>query len=101
MGASLTFRLTGSVGYHDSPIGLEAVQRCLHSFGYRSNLVDLEQQSIACLGLDGLLDVYGIRHSQVVANDLALRGLEEVAPGFPVILKLIVSLLCALLIFCC
>jgi hypothetical protein len=65
-------------------------------------LVDLEQQGIARLELDGLLNELGVGDRQIVTmmneykiskkkpdylpNNLEVGGLVEVAPGLPVVL---------------
>lgn len=71
---------------HNAPVSLEAVQRRLYGLGYGANLIDFKQQAVARFGLNGPLDVFGICHSQVVANNLDLSRLEEEAPCLPVIL---------------
>lgn len=59
--------LAGTVRHHDAPVGAERVLGRLDGLGDGSNLVDLEQQSIASLGLDGLLDVNRVGDRQIIA----------------------------------
>ena len=79
--------LTGAVGDHDTPVVGVGVLGGLDGLGQGTNLVDLEQESVAGLQLDGLLDAQRVGHGQVVTNDLEVGGLVEVAPGLPVILS--------------
>merc|ERR1719282_1665852 len=51
------------------------------------DLVDLEQKSVAGLGLDSLLDKGRVGDGQVITNDLEVRVLVEVRPGLPVLLS--------------
>jgi hypothetical protein len=50
-------------------------------------LVDLEEEGVAGLGLDGFLDELGVGDCQVVADNLKLGAglLVVVGPGFPVV----------------
>jgi hypothetical protein len=79
--------LTGAVRNHDAPVGAEGVLGGLDSLGDGTDLVDLEQESVARLLLDGLLDELRVGDSQVVADNLEVGGLEEVRPGLPVVLS--------------
>lgn len=98
--------LTGAVGHHDTPVVGVGVLGGLDRLGQRTDLVDLEQESVAGLELDGLLDTDRVGHGQVVTgncglapshhlvfnsehlpNNLEVRGLVEVAPGLPVVLS--------------
>lgn len=96
--------LTGAVGDHDTPAIGVGVLGGLDRLGERTDLVDLEEEGVARLELDGLLDTEGVGDSQVVTrnmlvsskwlqnqegnipNNLEVRGLVEVAPGLPVVL---------------
>lgn len=51
-----------------------------------TNLVNLEQETVAGLLLDGGLDTEGVGHGQVVTNDLDAAVGGEVRPRLPVIL---------------
>lgn len=48
--------------YHDTPAVGVRVLSGLDGLGQGTDLVDLEQESIACLRLDGLLDALGVGH---------------------------------------
>lgn len=61
-------------------------RRGLDGLGDASNLVDLEQETVAGLLLDGSLDSLGVRDGQVVTDDLDLGLGGECLPGLPVIL---------------
>jgi len=60
------FSLTRSVGNHKTPPSTESILGSLNRFADGSDLVDLEQQSVASLGLDGLLDEHRVGHGQIV-----------------------------------
>lgn len=79
--------LTGAVGNHDTPVSTEGVLGSLNSLSDGTDLVDLQEESVAGLLLDGLLDELRVGDCQVITNDLEVRGLEEVRPGLPVILS--------------
>ena len=51
-----------------------------------SNLVDLKQEAVACLFLDGGLDTEGVGDSEVVTDNLDPTVGVEVTPSFPIIL---------------
>lgn len=99
--------LSGTVRDHDSPAICVRVFGCLYRLGQGADLVDLEQEGVARLELDGLLDTLGVGDSQVITasklaplspvlstisclfdipNNLKVRGLVEVAPSLPIIL---------------
>jgi hypothetical protein len=78
--------LSRSVGNHDTPAVGVRVLGSLDRLGQSSDLVNLEQQGVGSLELNGLLDTQRVGYGQVVSNDLEVRGLVEVAPGLPVIL---------------
>src|SRR5690242_15417079 len=79
--------LTGAVGNHDTPVGTEGVLGSLNSLSDGTDLVDLQEESVAGLLLDGLLNELRVGDCQVITNDLEVRGLEEVRPGLPVVLS--------------
>jgi len=80
------FGLTRSVGNHDTPsIGLSELSS-LDRLGDGTDLVDLEEETVASLLLNGSLDPRGVGDSQVITNDLDLGVLGKVSPGLPVIL---------------
>jgi hypothetical protein len=58
--------LAGSVGNHHRPAGGIGILGSLDGFGQGTNLIDLEEKSVARLELDGLLDADGIGDSQVI-----------------------------------
>ena len=60
------FSLARSVGDHHAPSGSIGVLGSLDGLGESTNLVDLQEKSIARLELDGLLDANGICDSQVI-----------------------------------
>ena len=60
--------LTRAVGHHDTPVVRVRVLGGLDRLGQRTDLVDLEQQSVAGLELDGLLDTEGVGDSQVITK---------------------------------
>lgn len=89
---------------HDTPATSVGVLGGLDGLGEGTDLVDLEQEGVAGLELDGLLDAEGVGDGQVITivvscdtvksrgvanspNNLEVRGLEEVAPSLPVILS--------------
>jgi hypothetical protein len=82
------FGLAGTVGDHDTPASGEGVLRGVDGLGDGTDLVDLEEEGVASLGLDGLLDELGVGDGKVITDDLEVRarGLVEVAPGLPVVL---------------
>ena len=51
-----------------------------------TNLVNLEQETVASLLLDGSLDTERVGDGQVITDDLDTGVLGEVAPGLPVVL---------------
>jgi hypothetical protein len=79
--------LTRSVGDHDAPAGGEGVLGGLDGLGEGTDLVDLEEEGVARLELDGLLDADGVGDGQVIADNLEVGGLVEVAPRLPVVLS--------------
>merc|ERR1712127_462529 len=81
-------RLTGAVGAHHAPVTLFAELDGINGFRHASDLVHLQQQSIACLVIDGLLNTDNIGHRQVITHHLRWDAnlLCEVTPCLPVIL---------------
>lgn len=55
--------------------------------GKSTDLVNLEEESIAGLEFDGLLDAERVGDGQIITDNLEVRGLVEVAPCLPVILS--------------
>jgi hypothetical protein len=93
--------LTRSVRGHDTPTAglreldtglLVLLLACtgddsrLDRLGDGTDLVDLQQQSVTRLLLDGGLDSEGVGNGQVITNDLDLGRLVEVGPSLPVVL---------------
>ena len=69
--------LSAAVRGHHAPAGLLGHAHRLDRLGDGADLVDLEQQRVARLLLDGRLDARRVGHEQVVADDLAeARGGE-------------------------
>lgn len=79
--------LTRSVRDHDTPAVSVRVLGSLNRLGQGTDLVDLEEESVARLELDGLLDAERVGDSQIVTDNLDVLGLGEVAPGLPVVLS--------------
>merc|ERR1719259_81642 len=52
----------------------------------RADLVDLEEEAVAGLLVDGRLDASGVGDGQVVSDDLDLRGRSHARPVGPVVL---------------
>lgn len=59
--------LTRSVGNHDTPASSESILGGLDGLGDGSDLVDLEKEGVAGLGLNGLLDEGRVGDGQIVA----------------------------------
>mmetsp|Transcript_38092 Transcript_38092/g.76335 ORF Transcript_38092/g.76335 Transcript_38092/m.76335 type:complete len:202 (-) Transcript_38092:853-1458(-) len=80
--------LTGPVRSHHAPARCLGILDGLDRLGNRSDLVDLEQQSVGCLFFDRAGNLGGVRHGQVVANDLhVLAELgHHVRPILPIVL---------------
>mmetsp|Transcript_10019 Transcript_10019/g.17957 ORF Transcript_10019/g.17957 Transcript_10019/m.17957 type:complete len:494 (+) Transcript_10019:288-1769(+) len=80
--------LTTAVRAHHTPAALLAHLHCSNGFRHCANLVHLQQQSVACLVVDGLLHPCNIGHGEIVANNLSgpANLLCESCPGSPVIL---------------
>ncbi len=63
--------------------GFDGVER----FGERTDLVDLDEDRVGDTHLDAIAQACGVRHEQVVADELAL-GADEIGqdlPAFPVV----------------
>lgn len=58
----------------------------LDGLGDGTNLVDLEQETVASLLLNGSLDTDGVGDSQIITDDLDARLGGKVGPCLPVIL---------------
>ena len=73
---------------HDTPAGGVSVLGSLDGLGDGTNLVDLEEKSIACLGLDGLLDKGRVGDSQIItAFNISRRRCERAKVTYPTIWK--------------
>ena len=78
--------LSGSVRGHNTPtVGLRELDS-LDGLGDGTDLVDLQEQGVARLLLDGSLDSLRVGDGQVITNDLDLGRLVEVGPSLPVVL---------------
>ncbi len=60
---------------------------CLDGFCDCSDLVDLQEQGVASLLVNGHLDTLGVGDGQVVANDLNGGGSGQSCPSCPIILN--------------
>jgi hypothetical protein len=60
---------------HDTPSCAKRVLCSLDSLGDGTNLVDLEQQSVACLLVDGLLNERRVGDSQIITYLLSVFAL--------------------------
>lgn len=76
------------MGDHDAPAIGVGVLGSLDGLGEGTDLVDLEQESVGRLELNGLLNAQRVGDGQVITDNLArgALGLVEVAPGLPVVL---------------
>lgn len=80
------FSLAGPVRHHGAPAIALGQLVSLDGLGDGADLVDLEQQAVAGLLLDGGGDPLGVGHGQVVANDLDGGVGSDLAPRLPVVL---------------
>ena len=78
--------LARAVRGHHAPPGLLGHAHGLDRLRDRPDLVDLEQERVAGLLLDGRLDASGVGHEQVVPDDLAEPGGGERGGVVPVVL---------------
>lgn len=58
--------LARAVRDHDTPTSAKGILGGLNSFGDRADLVDLEKQSVACLGVNRLLDESWVGNGQII-----------------------------------
>lgn len=78
--------LTRAVRGHDTPaVGLRELDS-LDRLGDGADLVDLEEEGVAGLLLNGGLDAERVSDKEVVTNDLDLGGLVVSGPGVKVVL---------------
>ena len=77
---------SGTVRDHDTPAGGVGIGGSLEGFGDRSDLVDFEEEGIACFLLDGVFDTDGVGDCEIVTDDLVVVFGAEVGPGLPVVL---------------
>ena len=78
--------LARAVRDHDAPAVRLRELRGLNGLRDRADLVDLEQETVAGLLLDGGLDAEGVGDREVVADDLDAGVGGEVRPCLPVVL---------------
>jgi hypothetical protein len=78
--------LAGTMGHHDTPASGVGVSCGLQRFGDTSDLVDLEEEGIACFLLNGVFDTDWVGDGEIVADYLTVVFGTEVGPSFPVIL---------------
>lgn len=57
------------MGDHDTPASAEGILRGLDGLGDGTDLVDLEQEGVARLELDGLLDEGRVGDREIVTRD--------------------------------
>lgn len=67
-------RLSGAVRYHRTPAVLLGQQVRLNTLRHGADLVHLEQQAVACLLLNGGGDTLGVRHCQVITDNLKVSS---------------------------
>lgn len=80
------FGLTGSVRNHDTPVvGLSELSS-LDRFRDGTDLVDLEEETVAGLLLDGSLDTKRVGDGKVITDDGDTGVSAEVRPSLPVVL---------------
>lgn len=79
--------LTRAVRNHDTPASAEGILGGLDGLSDGTDLVDLEEESVARLLLDGLLDELRVGDCEIITDDLEVGGLVEVRPGLPVVLS--------------
>jgi len=78
--------LTRSVRDHDTPVVRLRQLSSLNRLRDGSDLVDLKQEAIASLLLNGSLDTERVGDSEVVSDDLNATIGGEMGPSFPIIL---------------
>lgn len=69
-------RLSGAVRYHRTPAVLLGQQVRLNTLCHGADLVHLEQQAVARLLLNGGGDTLGVRHRQVITDNLKVSSLS-------------------------
>ena len=79
-------RLAAPVRHHDAPSGRLCEVRSGDTLGEGSDLVDLQEEGIAGLAVDGALDPHRVGHSQVVPDNLDAELGGEVRPALKIIL---------------
>ena len=70
VGNERVFRFSGTVRDHGAPTGGLGQLMGFNGLGNSSNLVHLQQQAIARFLFNGNGNSFGIRHSQIVTNNL-------------------------------
>lgn len=80
--------LSWPVRHHHTPSIINTLLSSLNRFSQASNLVDLQQEGIARLLLDGSLDSLFVGDEEVIADDLYLgaEAFGDEIPSFPVVL---------------
>lgn len=83
------FGLTRSVRNHESPSCAESILSGLDRFANGTDLVNLEQESVASLGLNGLLDEHRVGHGQIVtvSHVSIWKHLQQRVAPYPTIWK--------------
>ena len=80
------FCLSRAMRDHDTPTCSVGIGGSLKGFSDSSDLIDLEEEGIACFLLDGVLDTDGVGDSEIVTDDLTIVFGAVVGPCLPVIL---------------
>lgn len=83
-GGILSF--TGTVRDHDTPAGSLRVKSGLNRFGNGTNLVNLQQESVTGLLLNGSDNTLGVSNQKIITNKLEFRLGVQVSPSSPIIL---------------
>ena len=82
------FRLAAAVGNHHVPTSGVTHLAGLDRLGQRTNLVHLEEQCVASLLVDSILNARRVRHEEIVAHDLRpfTNRRRQVAVTFEIVL---------------
>jgi hypothetical protein len=83
VGNKSVFSLSGSVRDHDTPFVRESQVGRFDRLGDGSDLVHLQEQTVASFLLNGGLDTLGVGDGQVITNNLDRDGRSQVLVRFP------------------
>ena len=78
--------LAGSMADHDAPVVGLSQLASLDGLSDRADLVDLEEQAVASLLVDGASNALGVGDGQIVADELNGRVGVELGPRIPIVL---------------